>query len=129
MLQAQPKVSIDTIQQIQGDDLNQGAIEVLPYLLPLSFSDPKLSAALGQLKTWDDQMRIDSQPAAIYMAFFNRLLSDTFDDKVPKDYWPHGDDNNWVTLRALLKQPDSAWWDNTQTAAVEKRDIGLGAGA
>ena len=25
-------------------------------------------------------------------------------------------------MRELLKQPDSGWWDNTQTPAVEKRD-------
>jgi penicillin amidase len=27
-----------------------------------------------------------------------------------------------VILRTLLKQPDSDWWDNTKTPAVEKRD-------
>ncbi len=122
LIQAQPKLSIEDIQHIQGDDLNLGSTEVLPYLLALKFDDPKLSTALSQLKGWDSQMRIDSQPAALYMGFFNRLLSDTFDNKLPQDYWPQGDDSNWVTLRALLKQPDSAWWDNTQTPAVEKRD-------
>jgi penicillin G amidase len=122
MIQAQPKLSIDTIQQIQGDDMNLGATEVLPYLLALSFDDPKLNAALGQLRSWDDQMRIDSQPAAIYMSFFNRLLSDTFDDKVPQNYWLTGDDRSWVILRNLLAKPDSAWWDNSKTSAVEKRD-------
>jgi len=122
MINATPKLSIADIQHIQGDDMNLGSTEVLPYLLALSFDDPKLSTALTQLKGWDSQMTIQSQPAAIYMAFFNRLLSDIFDDKVPKNYWQHGDDDSWVILRQLLKQPDSAWWDNTQTPAVEKRD-------
>jgi penicillin amidase len=122
MIQAQPKLSIDDIQHIQGDDMNIGSTEVLPYLLTLSFEDPKLNAALGQLKSWDGQMRIESQPAAIYMGFFNRLLSDTFDDQVPKNYWLRGEDRSWVILRTLLKQPDSDWWDNTKTPAVEKRD-------
>ena len=83
MIEATPKLSIDDIEHIQGDDMNLGSTEVLPYLPALSFEDPKLSSAQAQLKTWDNQMSIQSQPAAIYMAFFNRLLSDTFDDKVP----------------------------------------------
>ena len=122
MIQAQPKLSIDTIQQIQGDDLNLGATEVLPYLLALSFDDPKLTTALGQLKSWDSQLRIDSQPAAIYMSFYNRLLSDTFDDKVPPAYVPRGGPDSLLLIRNLLAQPDSVWWDNTKTPAVEKRD-------
>jgi len=122
MLQAKPKLSIADVQQIQGDDLNQGAAEVLPYLEALSFEDAKLISALGQLKSWDGQMTIDSQPAAIYMGFFNRLLSDTFDNKVPQAYWQSGNDASWVVLRNLLKQPDSPWWDNPKTPQVEKRD-------
>ncbi|MEP7356857.1 MAG: penicillin acylase family protein, partial [Anaerolineales bacterium] len=122
MIEATPKLSIADIQKIQGDDLNLGAQEVLPSLLALSFDDAKLSAAAGQLRGWDGQMTIDSAPAAIYMSFFNRLLSDTFDDDLPADYWPSGGDNSWVTVRNLLAKPDSAWWDNTQTPAVEGRD-------
>ena len=122
MITATPKLSAQDIQNIQGDDMNLGSTEVLPYLLGLSFDDPKLSGALNQLKGWDNQMRIDSQPAAIYMGFFNRLLSDTFDDQVPQAYWLHGEDRSWVILRTILKTPDSPWWDNTTTTAVEKRD-------
>jgi len=122
MINATPKLSIDDIEQIQGDDMNLGSTEVLPYLTALSFEDAKLSTALNQLKGWDSQMTIQSQPAAIYMAFFNRLLSDTFDDQVPQQYWLRGEDRSWVILRQLLKQPDSDWCDNTQTPAIEKRD-------
>ena len=85
MIEATPKLSIADIQKIQGDDLNLGAQEVLPSLLALSFDDAKLSAAAGQLRGWDGQMTIGSAPAAIYMSFFNRLLSDTFDDNLPDD--------------------------------------------
>ena len=122
MIQAQPKISIDYIQQMQGDDMNLGSTEVLPYLLALSFDDAKLSTAQGLLRSWDGQMRIDSQPAAIYMSFFNRLLADTFDDKVPQAYWLSGSSDSWVILRNLLSKPDSPWWDIRATTTVEKRD-------
>ncbi|MGH2523403.1 MAG: penicillin acylase family protein, partial [Anaerolineales bacterium] len=122
MIESQPKISIEHIQQMQGDDLNLGAQEVLPYLLALSFDDPKLARAQEQLRDWDYQMRMASQPAAIYMGFFNALLAGAFHDDVPEDYWPGGGDTAWLILRDLLARPDSTWWDNKNTPNVEARD-------
>ncbi len=127
MIEAQPKISIEYIQQMLGDDLNVGASEVLPPLLALSFDDAKLAKALEALRGWDYQMRIDSQPAAIYMGFFNALLKNTFHDDLPaeqglEDYWPGGGDTAWVILRDILAEPESAWWDNAATPAAETRD-------
>ncbi len=70
LIETQPKISIEYIQKMQGDDLNQGAREVLPYLLALSFDDPQLAEAAQALRGWDYQMRLGSRPAAIYMSFF-----------------------------------------------------------
>jgi penicillin amidase len=122
MIEARPKISIDDIQQIQGDDMNLGAKELLPYLLSLNFDDARLNKSIGQLRSWDFQMRMDSQPAALYMSFFNALLADTFHDELPEDYWPGGGGVSWLILRGLLAQPNNAWWDNTTTPAVEARD-------
>jgi len=122
LIESQDKISPEYIQQIQGDDMNLGAQAVLPYLLALSFDDPKLAKAADALRNWDFQMQMDSQPAAIYAAFFNALLTDTFRDQVPEKYWPSGGPQNWVTVRALLTEPDNDWWDDTATPAVEARD-------
>jgi penicillin amidase len=65
---------------------------------------------------------MDSQPAAIYMSFFNALLADTFHDDLPEQYWPGGGADTWLTLRNLLTQPDSDWWDNHNTPVRETRD-------
>jgi penicillin amidase len=67
-------------------------------------------------------MKMDSQPAAVYASFFAALVNDTFRDQLPQDYWPSGGPENWVTLRALLTDPNNAWWDDTATPAVETRD-------
>jgi penicillin amidase len=122
MIEAQPKISIEYIQQIQGDNKNLGAQDILPYLLALSFEDPKLAEAAERLRQWDFQMGMDSQPAAIYMGFFNALLAKTFYDEIPEDYWLQGGARSWVILRTLLAQPNSAWWDNTATPTIETRD-------
>jgi penicillin amidase len=122
MIESQAKISPEYIQQMQGDGLNLGAKEILPYLLPLKFDDSKLASALESLKSWDFQMRMDSQPAAIYMSFLNALLADTFNAKVPEDYWPGGGGESWLVLRKLFAEPNSSWWDDASTPAVETRD-------
>jgi penicillin amidase len=131
MIEAQPKISIEHIQQMQGDDMNLGAKEVLPYLLAaldkFEFGAPGQARAAEALRGWDYQMRIESQPAAIYMGFFNALLKDTFYDDLPADqeldaYWPGGGSDSWLLLRNILAKPDSAWWDNAATPAAEGRD-------
>ena len=40
------------------------------------------------LKNWDYQAKANSAPAAIFEAFWSHLLSNTFDDDLPKKYWP-----------------------------------------
>lgn len=122
LIEAQPKISIEYIQQIQGDNLNLGAKDIVPYLLASVFHEAKLAKALDALRGWDYQMRIESQPAAVYMGFFNALLRLTFHDDLPDDYWPGGGADSWLVLRGLLTQPDSAWWDNAHTPPIETRD-------
>ena len=126
LIEAQDKISPEYIAQIHGDDLNLGAQEVLPHLFTalanFEFGSPGQALALDALHTWDMQMRLDSQPAAVYASFFTALVNDTFRDQVPEDYWPSGGASTWVTLRALLTNPNSVWWDDTLTTAVETRD-------
>jgi len=122
LIEAQPKISVEYIQQMQGDDLSLGAQAIMPYLLAVSFDDPKLAAALDQLRGWDFQQTLDSQPAAIYMSFLNHLVADTFNDDLPEGYAAGGGPDNWVTLRGLLTKPTSDWWDSQPTPAVEQRD-------
>jgi penicillin amidase len=122
MIEAQQQISPEYIQQMQGDDLNLSAPRILPYLFALGFDDPKLNAALEQLRGWDYQLRIDSQPAAIYMGFFNALVADTFYDDLPSDYWLNGGPYSWQMFETLLNDPASPWWDQSGTPAVEQRD-------
>jgi penicillin amidase len=122
LIEAQPKITAEYIEQIQGDDMNLGAQEIVPYVLPLTFDDAKLTAAVDDLRGWDFQQTIDSQPAALYMSFLNALTEDTFSDQLPAGYPAGGGADTWITLRGLLADPANAWWDNSTTPAVEQRD-------
>jgi penicillin amidase len=59
---------------------------------------------------------------AIYNAFWKQLLAHTFQDDLPEDYWPSGGDDWFEIMRRLVQQPDSAWWDDRTTPAIETRD-------
>jgi penicillin G amidase len=122
MITAEAKVSVGSIQQMQGDNASLGAEEELPYLFDLTFDDPKLQIALDQLKGWDYQMGIDSQPAAVYASFYKSLLANTFRDDIPERYWPDGSGSTWIVVRNLLADPTNSWWDDKATPAVETRD-------
>jgi penicillin amidase len=123
MIRARPALSLEDMMTIHGDDKNLGAAEVLPALLALQFDDPELARAQAELRGWDLQMRMGSRPAAIYAGFFRWLVMETFwDEPLPKEYRPQGNDDTWVRLRVLMAQPNSAWWDDQGTGVIESRD-------
>jgi len=122
MFDVEGQITIDYIAQVQGDDANLSAQEITPYLLALSFDDPKLADAADRVRSWDFQNHMDSHGAAIYEAFWASLLAGAFHDELPQDMWPRGNDDSRLLVRNLLGQPDNAWWDNVTTPPVERRD-------
>ena len=91
---------------MQGDDYDFNAETFVPLLQQVSgqFSGNEASA-LSLLKNWDYQAKSDSAAAAVFELFWNHLLSNTFDDDLPKKYWPD-DSSNWnEVMRNLAKIP------------------------
>ena len=79
---------------------------------------------LDAINGWDFFEKRDSVGAAAYEVFWLNLLRNTFDDELgdlAPDY-VNGGDVNRVAMIQLLAKPDSKWWDNTTTPAVETRD-------
>ena len=127
LIQTAPgKIDAAYIAAMQGDNRNLSAEYMLPVLLAAhaksSAFDRGLAQALGRLQSWDQQQGMDSGPAALYEVFWKHLIDATFNNKLPKDMQADGSDRWWEVLRNLVKQPDSAWWDNPQTSAKETRD-------
>jgi penicillin amidase len=65
---------------------------------------------------------MDSNAAALYQSFWRELLRLTFHDDLPEDFWPSGGSRWWAVMEAIIAQPQSKWWDNRATPAVEGRD-------
>ncbi len=117
------KIDIAYIQSMQADAKNLNAETLVPALFALDL-DPELAAVRDQtLGSWNYQDRADAQSAAVFEHFWWHLLSDTFNDDLPEDYWPGGGSRWYEVMRELVNQPNSQWWDDKETRnAVETRD-------
>ena len=110
------------IQKMHGDDYNASAAYMVPLLLQLNLQDEHLITVRDMLKGWDYQNRMDQAAPAVYNVFWRAVLGRTFQDNLPKDYWPGGGADWFEIMRKLVQMPDSAWWDDKNTPAKETRD-------
>jgi penicillin amidase len=119
MIKSAPgKIDIAYIQKMQGDMLEPNAAIYVPLLSQLdaqSMTSDEVTA-LSLLKTWDSQARADSSAAAVFESFWRHLLQDTFNNKLPKSYWPEGGDRWDEVMRQL--PASSLWWDDPTTQGV-----------
>jgi penicillin amidase len=115
-------IDLEYVQQMQGDNRNLNAENIVPLLLQIPLSDARLQRARALLEDWDYQQHMDSASAALFEVFWKHLLANTFRDQLPERYWPSGDSRWYEVVRNLLDQPDSPWWDDQHTPEVESRD-------
>ena len=95
---------------------------MVPLLMQIPLQDEHLIEVRDILSGWDYQNQMDLAAPALYNAFWRAVLARTFHDELPQDYWPDGGDAWFEIMRRLVQTPDSTWWDDKSTPAVEKRD-------
>jgi penicillin amidase len=115
-------IDADYIQKIHGDDYNASAAYMVPLLMHIPLQDEHLLEVRDILSGWDYQNQMDLAAPALYNAFWRAALARTFHDELPQDYWPDGGDAWFEIMRRLVQTPDSAWWDDKSTQAVEEQD-------
>ncbi|WP_129842046.1 penicillin acylase family protein [Streptomyces sp. RFCAC02] len=79
------KVSPTDMQEIQLDNSNSMAAELVPYLLDIEITDPYVREAQDLLRDWDYSQDADSPGAAYYNAVWRNLLRLAFGEKLPKE--------------------------------------------
>ena len=124
MIESAPEeIDISYFQSMQGDSKNLNAEIVVPILLSIEL-EPELSSIRDKiLNEWDYQNQSDSQAAAVFEQFWWNLLTKTFSDDLPEEYWPEGGSRWYVVIRSIVEQPQSQWWDDKNTEfQVEGRD-------
>ena len=115
-------IDLEYIAKMHGDNNNLNAAVLLPVLFELRLEDSRLEQARAILKDWDHQQHMDSPAAAIFEVFWKNLLQRTFDDDLPEEVRASGSSLWFEVVRGLVDQPDSDWWDDKGSPAIEQRD-------
>lgn len=116
------RATLDDLLQLQLDTRNGNADTLVPALLELPEDSPAVATAQSVLQNWDRHQDADSSGGALFEAVWRHLLRRTFHDELPADARPGGGSRWFEVVRQLVDEPDSAWWDNQDTAQVETRD-------
>ena len=125
--EANGPITVAAMEDMQGDNRNLMAEELIPYLMAVQGSSPEVASAQELLGAWGDQPEpyqqdADSPHAALYAAVWRHLLAATFHDDLPEDYWPVGRDRLFEATRLILPDQSNEWWDSQSTSNVETRD-------
>jgi penicillin amidase len=112
------KIDLAYLKQMQGDALDANGSVFVPLLAELKTkaASPNQAIAMDLLKDWDYRAAADSPAAAVFAAFWRRLLQNTFNDDLPERYWPEGG-SRWNEIVRRLPET-SPWWDDRSTQAV-----------
>lgn len=125
-------ITVDDMKRIQLDVKDTAAEAIVPYIItafdnaPASItSDPILSAAVDELRTWNFTMLKEWVAPTIWYAFFGYYDDAVFLDEYPDDptirgsmLWPSP-----VILENLTRfNPASRWFNDTKTSDTETRD-------
>jgi penicillin amidase len=122
LIEADPSLSLEDMQAIQGDSSPAYAEDVMPYIQYLTANEPRLVEALNLLRNWDGRAVRDSAGAALFEAFRLHLTDLTFGDELGEQLLSRARGSAMVALVDLLADPASPWFDNVTTPQVETRD-------
>jgi penicillin amidase len=128
LLEQKEKLSVEDMGTIQLDERNGFAPTMVPYLLDVLMPSDYLGAGQRLLQSWDYDQDADSAAAAYFNAVWKETLRLTFHDDMREAVWPDGGGQWYEVMRGLLADPDSHWWDDSETETeIETRDDILAA--
>lgn len=127
-IDAGTKLTAKDMQTMQGDTLDLEAAALLPSLLKTEPSTVYRERALEYLKTWNGDMRRDSQAATIFMGWMRHLRHRLFGDQL-RGSWNNpaasnllsrlGDQVELDVVRGILEGGESPWCDDVGTPERE----------
>ncbi len=128
LLAARPKLGVDDMRAMQADVLAVSG-RTWSRLVQESFAAPPVldgsaRAALDLVSRWDGTMGVESPAAALIAVSRVRLFHETFDDELGRplaDAFSAKANVASTMLEAVLADPQSAWFDRTDTPEREDR--------
>ncbi|HXO20762.1 MAG TPA: penicillin acylase family protein [Thermoanaerobaculia bacterium] len=125
LLAAIPKATVADMERIQADTYSAPAAALCPYLAAVHPANRLEEQALGLVRGWDLRFETASAGAAIYYAWYSRLLEDIVGDELGpdlmRDFRPILRAQTPMFLR-LMAEPRNRWFDDRRTPRIETRD-------
>lgn len=126
LLSASDQLTVEDMQNIQGDTYSLLAESLRPYLLAVESENELQAKALAEVEAWDLYYTTDSVAASIYETWYLFLLTNTIGDECGEgvislikylEAVKHG-----LMMIELMADPGNVWFDDTSTPEVEMRD-------
>ena len=120
-----PRVTADSLRQLQNDNFGLNAQLMLPRLLALAGALPPASPegqALAALRTWNYQYTADAIGPSLFELWYDNLVKRLWDDDFPLDpkgpayRYPARDRTNTL----ILQEDSSRWIDDRRTTATQE---------
>lgn len=122
LLEANDKISVQDMSDIQNDTYSAVAQRLVPLLLDIRLESKYYREGPQTLEQWDYRQDADSSAAAYFNAVWSNVLADTFQDQLPQAVWPAGGERWFSVIDTILDDPTSIWWDDVTTSTRETRD-------
>jgi len=129
LLKAKEKLSVQDFRDIQADVYDIPAGIFTPYVLQLEPSTAQEKQALEILGKWDYNDRANEPAPAIYQVFYVKLLKNILQDKLGEPLFSDylramggSGDVHAIFMEGIMRDKDSAWFDDARTPARETRD-------
>ena len=117
------------MKRIQYDSVSVVAKRWVPHLLRILQREEEISGLSGLLERWDFSMDRESPAAALFSAFYFRMMENTLADEVGEEIWkehlarPMALYIPDMVLTRIMERNDSPWFDDIRTPQVkETRD-------
>ncbi len=124
MIEERAPLGVSATAEMQMDNQDAGAIDLVPHLLEVSSEDVRVAGVQELIDRWSQglagfQANPGSAGAAAYAATWRQVLALTFHDDLPEDYWPGGGGRWFEVVANLLEDYQDPFWDDRSTPAVE----------
>jgi penicillin amidase len=119
LIMAQEVHSVESMMAIQTDNFNPAGEILIPTLLGLDFGDPALNELRDWLGEWDYMNDADSGQAALFNAFWLKILPLAFDELAPAG-GVSGDSRDMYVMAGMM-QAQSPLWRNAELG-IDNRD-------
>jgi penicillin amidase len=126
LLAADDSITVEDMQGIQAETYSLPAEALRPYLQVVQAQDDLQAQALDLVNAWDLYLEANRAGASVYQAWYWFLVQNTLRDELGDDLLETYLGYATIHVPAMIDcmaQPDSAWFDDTTTPAVESRDV------